>query len=136
MTPEIQEVVLTPDVIAGISGVLATILGVLAAGLGVIISRLKKIRKDTEVAKDQVTNAHSQNFRDEVTGIDKKVDILVANLDKLSELQNSQGHQLGEIKAHQIQESRDRQALDARVQDLGRDAKKEHSKLWDAINSE
>ena len=82
-----------------------------------LTSKLKQIRGDTAEAKEQVTNGHSVNFRDEVTQIVSDVKVLSATLSKISE----------------IQESRDRQAVDTRLQALDKRAQADHASIWDAL---
>ena len=82
-----------------------------------LTSKLKQIQEDTSEAKEQVTNSHSANFRDEVTQIVSDAKVISATLSKISE----------------IQESRDRQAVDARLQALDRRAQSEHASIWDAL---
>ena len=130
MPPEVQAAVTTPEILAAISTLIVVFLGVVTAKL---TSKLKQIQEDTAEAKEQVTNSHSVNFRDEVTQIGSDVKVISATLSKISEIQRSQGHQIGEIKDYQIQESRDRQAVDARLQALDRRSQSEHASIWDAL---
>ena len=46
--------------------------------------KLKQIQEDTAEAKEQVTNSHSANFRDEVTQIVSDVKVISATLSKPS----------------------------------------------------
>ena len=130
MPPEVQAAVTTPEILTAISTLIVIFLGVVTAKL---TSKLKQIQEDTAEAKEQVTNSHSVNFRDEVTQIGSDVKVISATLSKISEIQRSQGHQIGEIKDYQIQESRDRQAVDTRLQALDRRAQSEHASIWDAL---
>ena len=50
-----------------------------------ITYKLKQIQEATAEAKEQVTNGHSVNFRDEVTQIVSDVKVLSATLSKISE---------------------------------------------------
>ena len=50
-----------------------------------ITYKLKQIQEDTAEAKEQVTNSHSANFRDEVTQIVSDVKAISATLSKISE---------------------------------------------------
>ncbi|MFT0849026.1 DUF2746 domain-containing protein [Actinomycetaceae bacterium L2_0104] len=133
MPPEVQAAVTTPEILTAISTLIVIFLGVVTAKL---TSKLKQIQEDTAEAKEQVTNSHSVNFRDEVTQIGSDVKVISATLRKISEIQRSQGHQIGEIKDYQIQESRDRQAVDARLQALDRRAQSEHASIWEALRKQ
>ena len=104
----------TPEILAAISTLIVIFLGVVTAKL---TSKLKQIQEDTAEAKEQVTNSHSVNFRDEVTQIVPDVKVISATLSEISE----------------IQESRDRQAVDTRLQALDRRAQSEHASIWDAL---
>ncbi len=58
---------------AAISTLIVIFLGVVTAKL---TSKLKQIQEDTAEAKEQVTNSHSANFRDEVTQIVPDVKVI------------------------------------------------------------
>ena len=80
MPPEVQAAVTTPEILAAISTLIVIFLGVVTANF---TSKLKQIQEDTAEAKEQVTNSHSANFRDEVTQIVSDVKVISATLSKI-----------------------------------------------------
>ena len=75
MPPEVQAAVTTPEILAAISTLIVIFLGVVTENF---TSKLKQIQEDTAEAKEQVTNSHSVNFRDEVTQIRSDVKVISA----------------------------------------------------------
>ena len=63
----------TSEILAAISTLIVIFLGVVTANF---TSKLKQILGDTDEAKEQVTNSHSVNFRDEVTQIVSDVKVI------------------------------------------------------------
>ena len=73
MPPEVQAAVTTPEILATISTLIVIFLDITTAK---ITYKLKQILGDTAEAKEQVTNSHSANFRDEVTQIVSDVKVI------------------------------------------------------------
>ena len=128
--PPIVTAATTPEVLAAFSALIIAAFGVMTANLS---KRLTQIKRDTETAKEQVTNHHDTNLRDDLTKVIGTVEKLTVQVAGVAEIQRSQGHQLGEIRDQQIQDSRDRQALDRRLQALDESAEKAHASIWDYI---
>ena len=83
MPPELESVLFNPDVVEGTVAVLVGVLALLAAIIGLGVKKLSDMKKATEevketatATKEQVTNNHSTNFRDDVTGLAKTLDAL------------------------------------------------------------
>ena len=112
--------------VAVVLGVLALIGALLGLGVKRILALQKAtdaITESTAITKEQVTNNHKVNFRDEVT----EVKNAVTDLREIMEVGfRRMDHQFGEIHDQVKREAVDRQALDARTQD-------EHKRLWEAI---
>lgn len=131
MPPELDPVLRDPNVIEAMVVVALGVLSLIGALLGLGVKRIRALQKataeiteSTAITKDQVTNSHHVNFRDEVT----EVKDAVTDLREIMETGfRRMDHQFGEIHDQVAREAVDRQALDARAQE-------EHSRIWQALN--
>ena len=119
-----------PDVVEGMVAVLVGILALLAAIIGLGVKKLSDMKKATEevketatATKEQVTNNHSTNFRDDVTGLVKTLDALS---DTVNEGFRRMDHQFGEAHERQV-------ITDRRVEGVETNARQEHERIRKSI---
>ena len=132
MPPELEPVLRDPQVIEAMVAVVLGVLALIGALLGLGVKRIRALQKATDaitestaITKEQVTNNHKVNFRDEVT----EVKNAVTDLREIMEVGfRRMDHQIGEIHDQVKREAVDRQALDARAQD-------EHARIWTSLNN-
>ena len=116
MPPELGPIMQDAGVIEAMVAVVIAVLAVLAGLLGLGAKKLRDLQKTTAITKDQVTNNHDSNLRDDLTEVR---DLVQAGFRRMD-------HQFGEIHDQVQREARDRQALDDRAQE-------EHKRIWKAI---
>ena len=123
MPPELEPILKDPGVIEAMVAVVIAVLTGVAALLGFGVKRLRDLQKlSTEtskhvaVTKDQVTNNHDTNLRDDVT----ELKVLMAEGFRRMD--------------HQFGESHDRQVItDRRIEGVEMNARQEHERIWKAL---
>ena len=123
MPPELEPILKDPRVIEAMVAVVIAVLTAVAALLGFGVKRLRDLQKlSTEtseqvaVTKEQVTNSHDTNLRDDVT------DLKILVTDGFRRMD------------HLFGESHDRQVItDRRIEGVESNARQEHERLWKAM---
>ena len=123
MPPELEPILKDPGVIEAMVAVVIAVLTGVAALLGFGVKRLRDLQKlSTEtskhvaVTKDQVTNNHDTNLRDDVTELKTLMTDGFRRMD------------------HQFGESHDRQVItDRRIEGVESNARQEHERIWKAL---
>ena len=123
MPPELEPILTDPGVIEAMVAVVIAVLTALAALLGFGVKRLRDLQKlSTEtskhvaVTKDQVTNNHDTNLRDDVTELKTLMTDGFRRMD------------------HQFGQSHDRQVItDRRIAGVESNARQEHERIWKAM---
>ena len=123
MPPELEPILKDPGVIEAMVAVVIAVLTAVAALLGFGVKRLRDLQKlSTEtskqvaVTKEQVTNNHDTNLRDDVT------DLKILVTDGFRRMDNLFG------------ESHDRQVItDRRIEGVESNARQEHERIWKAL---
>ena len=123
MPPELEPILKDPGVIEAMVAVVIAVLTAVAALLGFGVKRLRDLQKlSTEtseqvaVTKEQVTNNHDTNLRDDVT------DLKILVRDGFRRMD------------HLFGESHDRQVItDRRIEGVESNARQEHERLWKAM---
>ena len=130
MPPELESVLFNPDVVEGMVAVLVGILALFAAIIGLGVKKLSDMKKATEEVKEtatetkeQVTNNHSTNFRDDVTGLVKTLDALS---DTVNEGFRRMDNRFGEAHERQV-------ITDRRVEGVEANARQEYERIWKSI---
>ena len=123
MPPELEPILKDPGVIEAMVAVVIAVLTAVAALLGFGVKRLRDLQKlSTEtkeqvaVTKEQVTNNHDTNLRDDVT------DLKILVTDGFRRMDNLFG------------ESHDRQVItDRRIESVESNARQENERIWKAL---
>ena len=123
MPPELEPILKDPGVIEAVVAVVIAVLTAVAALLGFGVKRLRDLQKlSTEtseqvaVTKEQVTNNHDTNLRDDVT------DLKILVTDGFRRMD------------HLFGESHDRQVIaDRRIEGVESNARQEHERIWKAL---
>ena len=123
MPPEIEPILKDPGVIEAMVAVVIAVLTAVTVLLGFGVKRLRDLQKlSTEtseqvaVTKEQVTNNHDTNLRDDVT------DLKILVTDGFRRMD------------HQFGEAHDRQVItDRRIEGVETNARQEHERLWKAL---
>ena len=123
MPPELEPILTDPGVIEAMVAVVIAVLTAVAALLGFGVKRLRDLQKlSTEtseqvaVTKEQVTNNHDTNLRDDVT------DLKILVTDGFRRMDHLFG------AAH------DRQVItDRRIEGVESNARQEHERIWKAL---
>ena len=130
MPPEVEAIMKDPQVIEGAVAVLVGLLALLAALLGLGAKRLSDVKRQTSITKEQVTNNHDTNLRDDLTYVQRSVtslrDDVAALTTTVYEGFRRMDHQFGETHDRLVAEKRERQNLDER-------AREEHKQIWQSI---
>ena len=123
MPPELEPILKDPGVIKAMVAVVIAVLTAVTALLGSGVKRLRDLQKlSTEtkeqvaVTKEQVTNNHDTNLRDDVT------DLKILVTDGFRRMDNLFG------------ESHDRQVItDRRIEGVETNVRQEHERIWKAL---
>ena len=123
MPPELEPILRDPGVIEAMVAVVIAVLTAVTALLGFGVKRLRDLQKlSTEtskqvaVTKEQVTNNHDTNLRDDVT------ELKILMTDGFRRMDNLFG------------ESHDRQVItDRRIEGVETNARVEHERIWKAL---
>ena len=123
MPPELEPILKDPGVIEAMVAVVIAVLTAVAALLGSGVKRLRDLQKlSTEtkeqvaVTKEQVTNNHDTNLRDDVT------DLKILVTDGFRRMD------------HLFGESHDRQVItDRRIEGVESNVRQEHERIWKAL---
>ena len=125
MPPELEPILKDPGVIEAMVAVVIAVLTAVTALLGFGVKRLRDLQKlSTEtservaVTKEQVTNNHDTNLRDDVT------DLKILVTDGFRRMD------------HLFGESHDRQVItDRRIEGVETNARVEHERIWKALEN-
>ena len=140
MPPDlIDKIMHDPAVVTEFLAVIAGILAVLGVLLRILTTKLKKVGQDASVAKEQLTNNHETNLRDDLTKVLNTIQDIVTQQTQIIKTQEEQreenirgfkrmDHRFGEQHDMLIAETKERQMLDTRAQE-------EHKKIWTAIDN-
>lgn len=123
MPPELEPILKDPGVIEAMVAVVIAVLTAVAALLGFGVKRLRDLQKlSTEtskqvaVTKEQVTNNHDTNLRDDVTELKTLMTDGFRRMD------------------HQFGEAHDRQVItDRRIEGVEMNARQEHERIWKSL---
>lgn len=118
-------------------GGLITACGGVAGGMFGAISAVSKSHRETEKkldsirelahdAKEQTTNSHGTNLRDDIDKLDEKLDHIAQTQSLLGQELTAHGHVLDQLQAAQRQDRSERMTLDSQSHD-------EHERLWREI---
>ena len=118
-------------------GGLITACGGVAGGMIGAISAVSKSHRETEKkldsirelahdAKEQTTNSHGTNLRDDIDKLDEKLDHIAQTQSLLGQELTAHGHVLDQLQAAQRQDRSERMTLDSQSHD-------EHERLWREI---
>ncbi|WP_031513722.1 DUF2746 domain-containing protein [Streptomyces sp. NRRL F-5123] len=90
---------------------------VAVAGLGLLVEYMRRqvnamseVRENVQVARDHVANTHTTNLRDDL-------DSVAAQLNRVLELQELHGRELGALREDMAHERRERLAVASRLDD-------------------
>lgn len=123
MPPELEPILKDPGVIEAMVAVVIAVLTAVAALLGFGVKKLRDLQKlSTEtskqvaVTKEQVTNNHDTNLRDDLTELKTLMTEGFRRMD------------------HQFGEAHDRQVItDRRIEGVEMNARQEHERIWKAL---
>ena len=115
-------------------GGLITACGGVAGGMFGAISAVSKSHRETEKkldsirelahdAKEQTTNNHGTNLRDDIDKLGEKLDHIAQTQSLLGQELTAHGHVLDQLQAAQRQDRAERMTLDSQAHD-------EHERLW------
>ena len=88
--------------------------------------KLDSIRELAHDAKEQTTNNHGTNLRDDIDKLDEKLDHIAQTQSLLGQELTAHGHVLDQLQAAQRQDRSERMTLDSQAHD-------EHERLWREI---
>ena len=119
-------------------GGLITACGGVAGGMFGAISAISKSHRETEKkldsirelahdAKEQTTNNHGTNLRDDIDKLDEKLDHIAQTQGLLGQELTAHGHVLDQLQAAQRQDRAERMTLDSQAHD-------EHERLWKELD--
>lgn len=119
-------------------GGLITACGGVAGGMFGAISAISKSHRETEKkldsirelahdAKEQTTNNHGTNLRDDIDKLDEKLDHIAQTQSLLGQELTAHGHVLDQLQAAQRQDRSERMTLDSQAHD-------EHERLWKELD--
>lgn len=119
-------------------GGLITACGGVAGGMFGAISAISKSHRETEKkldsirelahdAKEQTTNNHGTNLRDDIDKLDEKLDHIAQTQSLLGQELTAHGHVLDQLQAAQRQDRAERMTLDSQAHD-------EHERLWKELD--
>jgi hypothetical protein len=119
-------------------GGLITACGGVAGGMFGAISAVSKSHRETEKkldsirelahdAKEQTTNNHGTNLRDDIDKLDEKLDHIAQTQSLLGQELTAHGHVLDQLQAAQRQDRSERMTLDSQAHD-------EHERLWKELD--
>ena len=119
-------------------GGLITACGGVAGGMFGAISAVSKSHRETEKkldsirelahdAKEQTTNNHGTNLRDDIDKLGEKLDHIAQTQQLLGQELTAHGHVLDQLQAAQRQDRSERMTLDSQAHD-------EHERLWKELD--
>lgn len=119
-------------------GGLITACGGVAGGMFGAISAVSKSHRETEKkldsihelahdAKEQTTNSHGTNLRDDIDKLGEKLDHIAQTQSLLGQELTAHGHVLDQLQAAQRQDRSERMTLDSQAHD-------EHERLWKELD--
>lgn len=119
-------------------GGLITACGGVAGGMFGAISAVSRSHRETEKkldsirelahdAKEQTTNNHGTNLRDDIDKLDEKLDHIAQTQSLLGQELTAHGHVLDQLQAAQRQDRSERMTLDSQAHD-------EHERLWKELD--
>lgn len=119
-------------------GGLITACGGVAGGMFGAISAVSKSHRETEKkldsirelahdAKEQTTNNHGTNLRDDIDKLDEKLDHIAQTQSLLGQELTAHGQVLDQLQAAQRQDRSERMTLDSQAHD-------EHERLWKELD--
>ena len=123
MPPELEPILKDPGVIEAMVAVVIAVLTAVTALLGFGVKRLRDLQKisaatseQVAVTKEQVTNNHDTNLRDDLTELKTLMTDGFRRMD------------------HQFGEAHDRQVItDRRIEGVETNARQEHERIWKAL---
>lgn len=119
-------------------GGLITACGGVAGGMFGAISAVSRSHRETEKkldsirelahdAKEQTTNNHGTNLRDDIDKLNEKLDHIAQTQSLLGQELTAHGHVLDQLQAAQRQDRSERMTLDSQAHD-------EHERLWKELD--
>lgn len=119
-------------------GGLITACGGVAGGMFGAISAVSRSHRETEKkldsirelahdAKEQTTNNHGTNLRDDIDKLDEKLDHIAQTQSLLGQELTAHGQVLDQLQAAQRQDRSERMTLDSQAHD-------EHERLWKELD--
>lgn len=119
-------------------GGLITACGGVAGGMFGAISAVSRSHRETEKkldsirelahdAKEQTTNNHGTNLRDDIDKLGEKLDHIAQTQSLLGQELTAHGHVLDQLQAAQRQDRSERMTLDSQAHD-------EHERLWKELD--
>ena len=123
--------------ITAIGGLITACGGVAGSTLGAISAvskshretekKLDSIRKLAHDAKEQTTNNHNTNLRDDIDLLGEKLDHIASTQSLLGQELTAHGHVLDQLQEAQRQDRSERMTLDSQAHD-------EHERLWKELD--
>lgn len=89
--------------------------------------KLDSIRELAHDAKEQTTNNHGTNLRDDIDKLDEKLDHIAQTQSLLGQELTAHGHVLDQLQVAQRQDRSERMTLDSQAHD-------EHERLWKELD--
>lgn len=89
--------------------------------------KLDSIRELAHDAKEQTTNNHGTNLRDDIDKLGEKLDHIAQTQSLLGQELTAHGHVLDQLQAAQRQDRSERMTLDSQAHD-------EHERLWKELD--
>jgi hypothetical protein len=128
LSPPWDAVLARPEVLTALGAMVVAIIGVVTAGF-VALSRMLTRRLDQQgehvaEVKEQVSNSHGTNLRNDM---DEIRDLVIAQGEEMREGFRRMDHQFGEVHDRQIQTER-------RVEGVESRATEEHHRIWQALD--
>lgn len=116
MPAEIDTILRDQEVVKALAGLITAALLALAGLLTLGVKKLREIATLSEITKEQVTNSHGTNLRDDFDDLKESIESGFRRMD----------HQFGEMHDRQM-------VTDHRIEGVENSARAEHERIWKAI---
>ncbi|MFE9254027.1 DUF2746 domain-containing protein [Streptomyces sp. NPDC006879] len=116
MTLAVEPTVQVSLITAG-GTVLVTLLGIAAEFLRRQTRALNEVREHTQEARDQVSNTHSTNLRDDLDSVMYRIDRVLAGQERHDEALRAQAEDIAGLRSDIAHERRERLAVSERLDD-------------------
>lgn len=117
MPAEIETILRDQEVVKALAGLITAVLLALAGLLTLGVNKLRKIAALSEITKEQVTNSHGTNLRDDFDSLKESIESGFRRMD----------HQFGEMHDRQM-------VTDRRIEGVEANARTEHDRIWKALD--